>query len=77
MNGGNLVQRVNTWTVFILRYSTAFISWGKCELQTIVRKIRKLFTIYGRSCRKSDVDRSYIPRKDGGRDLIANVDCVE
>ena len=26
---------------------------------------------------KSDVDRLYIPRKDGGRGLIAIEDCVE
>ena len=59
------------------RYSTVFISWGKCELQAIVKKTSKLFTIYGRLCPKSNVDRSYIPRKDEGRGLIANVDCVE
>ena len=37
LNGGNLV----------LKYSTAFTSWRKCELQAINRKTRKLFTIYG------------------------------
>ena len=31
-NGGNLVQGVNTFAVFILRYSAAFTSWRKCEL---------------------------------------------
>ena len=38
---------------------------------------RKLFTIYGGLLPKSDVDRFYIPRKDGGRGLIAIEDCVE
>ena len=28
-------------------------------------------------CTQSDVERSYIPRKDGGRGLIAIGDCVE
>ena len=28
-------------------------------------------------CTQSDVDRLYIPRKDGGRGLIAIEDCVE
>ena len=27
LNGGNLVQGVNTWAVPLLRYSAAFISW--------------------------------------------------
>ena len=61
----------------LLRYSAAFTSWRKCELQAIDRKTRKLFTIYGGLHPKSDVDRLYIPRKDGGRGLIAIEDCVE
>ena len=37
----------------------------------------KLVTIYGGLHLKSDVDRLYVPRKDGGRGLIAIEDCVE
>ena len=77
LNGGNLVHGVNTWTVSILRYSAAFASWKKSELQAIDRKTRKLFTIYGALHRKSDVDRLYIPRKEGRRGLISIEDCVE
>ena len=36
-----------------------------------------MFTIYGGLLPKTDVDRLYIPRKDGGRDLITIEDCVE
>ena len=74
LNHGNLVQRANFWVLSLLRYSAAFISWKKCELQAIDRK---LFTVYGGLHSKSDVDRLYIPRKDGGRGLIAIEDCVE
>ena len=77
LNGGNLVQGVNTWAVSLLRYSAAFISWRKCELQAIDRKTRKLLTIYGGLHPKFDVGRLHIPRKDGGRGLIAIKDCVE
>ena len=77
LNGGNLVYRVNTWAVSLLRYSAAFFSWRKCELQAIDRKPRKLFTIYGALHPKSDVARPYIPRKGGGRGLISIEDCVE
>ena len=77
LNGGYLVQGVNNLPVSPLRYSAAFISRRKCELQSIDRKTRKLFTIYGRLHPKSDVDRLYIPRKDGGKGLIAIEDCVE
>ena len=36
-----------------------------------------MFTIYGGLHPKSDVDRLHIPRKDGGRGLIAIEDCAE
>ena len=77
LNGGNLVRGVNTWAVSLLRYSAAFVSWRKSKLQAIDRKTRKLFTIYEALHPKSDVDRLYIPRKEGGRGLISIEDCVE
>ena len=36
-----------------------------------------MFTIYGALHPNSDVDRKYIPRKEGGRGLISIEDCVE
>ena len=77
LNGGNLVRGVDTWTVSLITYSAAFVSWGKSELQAIDRKTRKLFTMYGALHTKSDVDRLYIPRKEGGRGFISIEDCVE
>ena len=76
LNGGKLVCGVNTWAVSLLRYSAAFVSWRKSELQAIERKTRKLFTIYGALHPKSDVGRLYIPRKEGGRGLISIEDWV-
>ena len=55
LNGGNLVCGVNTWAVSLLRYSAAFVSWRKSELQAI--DTRKLLTIYRALHPKSDVDR--------------------
>ena len=49
--------------MFLVRYSAAFVSWMKSELQAIDRKTRKFFTIYGALHHKSDVDRLYVPRK--------------
>ena len=77
LNGGNLVRGVNTSAVSLLRYSAAFVSWRKSDLQAIDRKTRKLFTIYGALHPTSDVDRLYIARKEGGRRLISIEDCVE
>ena len=77
LNSANVVRGVNIWAVSLLRYSAAFVSWRKSELQAIDRKTRKLFTIYEALHPKSDVDRLYIPRKEGGRGLISIEDCVE
>ena len=71
LNGWDLVQGINTWAVSILKYSAAFIRWRKCEVQTIDRKTRKLFTIYGGLHPKSDADRLHILR------MIAIEDCLE
>ena len=66
LKGENLVQGVNTWAVSFLRYSAPFISWRKCELQTVDRKTRKLFTIYGGLHSKSDVDGFiYLEKMEG------------
>ena len=54
LHGGNLVHGVNARSVSLLRYSAAFVSWRKSELQAIDRKTRKLFTIYGALHPKSD-----------------------
>ena len=77
LNGGNLVRGVNTWAVFLIRYSAAILNWRKSELQAIDRKTRKLFTMYGALHPKSYVDRLYIPRKEGGRGLISIEDGVD
>ena len=47
LNAGNLVNGVNAWAVSLLRYSAAFVSWRKSELEAIDRKTRKLFTTSG------------------------------
>ena len=46
-------------------------------MQAIDRKTRKLFTICQALHPRSDVDRLYIPRKEGGRGLISIEDCIE
>ena len=77
LNGGNLVLGINTCAVSLLRYSATFVSWKKSELQAVDRGTRKLITINGVLHPKSDVDRLYIPRKEGGRGWIFIKDCVE
>ena len=65
LNGRNLVCGFNTLVVSLLRYSAAFVSWRKIELQAMHRKTRKLFTIYRALFFKSDVpDHIYLKKKE-------------
>ena len=59
----------------MLRYSAAFLGWTKEEIHQLDRKTRKLLTMHGGLHPKSNVDRWYIPRKEGGRGLL-NVEDV-
>ena len=54
----------------VLRYSFGIINWHYEELQKLDRKRGKLVTIHGQHHPKADVDRLYVPRKQGGRDLM-------
>ena len=67
LSGWNLVCGVNTWGVSLLRYSLAFVSWRKGELQTIDRRTRKSFTKYRALHPKPDVGICiYLEKKDEG-----------
>ena len=56
--------------VLILRYRFGIINWHQEKLQKLDRKTRKLLTIHGQHHPKADVDRLYVPRKEGGRGLM-------
>ena len=40
-NIGNVFKAINTWTVSVVRYSTAFLGWPRLQLEDIDRKTRK------------------------------------
>ena len=60
---------VKTWAVAILRYRAGIIDWKESEQKKIDRKSRKMITMYGALHTKSDLDRLYMKRKEGGRGL--------
>ena len=69
MNGGNIIKGNNAWVVSLLKYSSAFIDCNCAELTQLDRRTRKLMTMHNVLHPKSNADRLYIPRKDGGRGL--------
>ena len=76
LNGGNLIQAINTWAVSLVRYAGGILEWRKQELRGLDRRTRKLLTMNGGFHPRDCVARLYVPRKDGGRGLISVEDCV-
>ena len=71
LNGGNVIKGINTWAIPVLRYSAAFLNWTKAELQEMDRRTRKLLTMHNGLHPRSNVDRLYVPRREGGRGLMS------
>ena len=76
LNGRNKVTVINIWTVAIFRYGAGIIQWKASEQKDLDRKSIKTMTIYGGLHPKSDVDRLYVKREKGGRDLINVEQCL-
>ena len=77
LNGGNIIKGINTWAVSLLRYSAAFIDWNCTELIQLDRRNRKLMPMHNALHPKSYVDRLYIPKKEGGRELQGVEEAVK
>ena len=77
LNGKNKIQAVNTWAVAILRYGAGIIDWKGDDLKQLDRSTRKTLTMYGAFHPRSDVDRLYVKRREGGRGLISVEACVK
>ena len=71
LNGRNKVTAIYTWAVAIFRYGAGIIQWKASELKELDRKSRKTMTMYGGLHPKSDVDRLYVKRTEGGRGFIS------
>ena len=70
LSAKNKILAIGSMAVPVLRYSFGIVNWHKEELQKLDRKTRKLLTIHGQHHPKADVDRLYVPRKQGGRGLM-------
>ena len=76
LNGGNLIQAINTYAVSLIRYSAAFSDWTLEEINGLDIRTRKLMTMHKALHPKSDVDRLYLPRRVGGRGLLNIKDTI-
>ena len=70
LNSTNKLEAINTLAVPVVTYSFNIINWTLQELAKLDTKTRKFLTTYKMHHPKSDVDRLYLPRTEGGRGLI-------
>ena len=70
LSAKNKIQAIGSLAIPVLRYSFGIVNWHQEELQKLDRKTSKLLTIHGQHHPKADVDRLYVPRKQGGRGLM-------
>jgi len=70
LSAKNKIQSTGSLAAPILRNSLGTVNWHQEELQKLDQRTRKLLTIYGQHHPKADVDRLYVPRKQGGRGLM-------
>ena len=76
LNGKNKKTAINTYAVAVFRHGAGILQWKESNLKNVDRKSRKTMTMYGALHPKSDVDRLYIKRKEGGRGLVSVECCV-
>ncbi|XP_067942988.1 uncharacterized protein [Watersipora subatra] len=76
LTAGNLITAINIWAVSLYRYGAGIIQWTKTELQQLDRRTRKLMTMHKGLHPRSDVDRVYVERDQGGRGLMSVEETV-
>ena len=69
LNSANKLDAINTSAVPVVTYSFNIVNWTLQELAKLDTKTRKFLTTYKIHHPKSDVDRLYLPRTEGGIQL--------
>ena len=76
LNGGKHKKAINLIAVSVVRRGAGIVDWSKNKQQAMDCKTRKLMNISRALHPQADVDRLYLKRPEGDRDMIncVNVD---
>ena len=77
LSSRNLIKGINTWTVFLVRYSGPFFKWIREELKQMNQRTRNLTTMHKALHPRDDTERLYGSRKEGGRRLASIEDSID
>ena len=73
----NLIKRINAWSVPLVRYSGPFLKWNREEPKQMDQRTRKQMTMHKALPPRDDIDRLYVPRKEGRRGLASIEDSID
>ena len=70
LNSVDRIEAINTLAIPVVAYSFNIIHWKLEEIRKLDRKTRKPLTLERMHHPKSDVDKLFLPKSEGGRSLI-------
>ena len=71
-----MIDGINTWAVGVVRYSAGIVDWTMEEVANMDRGTRKILAMNSCLHTRSNIARLYLPRKEGGREVIGIEECV-
>ena len=77
LSSRNPIKGINTWAVSLVRYSGPFLQWTREELKQMDQRTRKLMNMHKALHPRDNVDRLYVSRKEGGRELASIKDTID
>ena len=83
LNYGNIISAIHSRTQLVIRYCAGIIEWTIQDLQSLDRKTRQMFSMYGPHHPKADVDRLLVKRSIWGcgfiwkwrKEALKNISC--
>ena len=76
LHGQNQITAINTYALPVLTYPAGIIQYTIKDLKELDTMTRKHLTMHGALHPRSDVDRLYVNREDGGRGLLSVEDSI-
>lgn len=70
LDAKNSSKAINTWAVPVLRSSSGIVNWKKDEREELDRGTSKMLAAERAFTMSRDVNRLYLPRKEGGKGLM-------
>jgi hypothetical protein len=67
LSAKNTIKGIGSLSVAVLKYNCGITNWNQEELRILDRKIRKQLSIHGGEYPETDIDRLYVPRRQGKR----------